>query len=110
MNSSRNGTERPKAMGNPSPNPTVHTDAQRRLVQTLYRMRYGPLMGVTPNWEDDIVTFLNDVIIWLDALNDKLVIVAETTTNMQTELDRFRQQQQAVRDFLGLTHPEKGPA
>lgn len=88
--------------------PTI--EARQKLIAAMYRCRYAAGIMRYPDLLDEEPTFLTDITDWINTLNEHLATVSTITTDMQNELTQFRKQQKAVRDFLGLTTTEKGPA
>lgn len=84
--------------------------ARLNLVQGLETLPYShaassrvPLPEA--QYEQDITEFLIAVRQWIRELRKSLVLVHETSAEMQAELTALRGQRQAVREFFGIASP-----
>jgi hypothetical protein len=96
-------------------NPATHevpVTARQQVLQKLFTMRYGAGIYIRNDYEFVTTSteenFLTSIATWLEGFNTKLIVISDTTQEMSSELDELRRQQQAVRDFLGLTTWKEG--
>lgn len=86
-------------------------DARLAVQRAMSALRYGG--GINMRNSEDFTTnatetdFLTAITEWLEALNRKLSIISDTTTDMAAELQDLRSQRKAIRDFLGLNTTER---
>jgi hypothetical protein len=92
----------------PPPKPAIR-DARIQLLGAINRLRYNSTGIPTP---PDLIDgsehdFLDAITEWVTRFGAVLISVSDATADMAEELDTLRRQQQAVRDFLGLSPPER---